>query len=492
MPKTKAPKVKATKVKTPKTQNSETKSSKRKLKTLKDWSLGTKISLVIILLAGVSIFSLVMNVVMFGQVKSYVEGMAETMRSGDIMKWLGSADKVKAIVDNGSRMSGISAAVLAVVAIAVVILSRLLIVKPTKKATRVLTEVMDGIEKQQGDLSLRIGNNARDEIGQLAGGVDRFLEILEQIIGQVQKVTTSLDDSSLLLTEGAGEAGESINNISAAMEQMSANMQEMTAATQRITDAVVNINNKLNEVVARVEDGSNLAAEISERADMLKSNTIKKEEHAKGLSEQIGADVKAALVESKKATQINELSQHILDISSQTNLLALNASIEAARAGEAGRGFAVVAEEIRKLADTARDTATQIQDVSAVVMGAVQGISTSSERMLAFIHEDVMEDYGAFVGIGEKYSEDAASVAQILQDVEQVTAYLKDSVNGISEAMQGISRSVEESTNGVQSVAEDTSRLVDTIDAIQGQTDTNQQSVEQLNHSIDMFQKENK
>jgi hypothetical protein len=49
------------------------------------------------------------------------------------------------------------------------------------------------------------------------------------------------------------------------------------------------------------------------------------------------------------------------EIATRTRLLALNAAIEAARSGEAGRGFSVVAQEVKALADHARQSSRNFQ-----------------------------------------------------------------------------------------------------------------------------------
>lgn len=78
---------------------------------------------------------------------------------------------------------------------------------------------------------------------------------------------------------------------------------------------------------------------------------------------------------------IGEAGKMIQDIAERTKLLALNATIEAARAGEEGKGFAVVAHEVRKLADSSKEAAVEINDKMNETLEISQYLTTEFHEM---------------------------------------------------------------------------------------------------------------
>lgn len=203
--------------------------------------------------------------------------------------------------------------------------------------------------------------------------------------------------------------------------------------------------------------------------------------------EDIRALLQQAIENCQSVEKINELTGEILNISSQTNLLALNASIEAARAGEAGKGFAVVADEIRVLADNSRDTANNIQEISATVTQAVTELAKNSNDMIHFIDDTVLTDYDKFVDIANQYHTDADNMDDILRDFYNNAQELASTMSQMTEGIDGINIAVDESAQGVTVAAQSTSQLVEALSAIKSEADTNQEISRQLQGEVKRF-----
>lgn len=361
------------------------------------------------------------------------------------------------------------------------------IIKPIKNATNHLNDIINGIKRGEGNLTERIEVKSEDEVGQLATGINAFIEQLQGIMLKLRSGSEGMNTQVSNINSSIATSEGSASDVSATMEQMSASMEEISATLDTIASSSRDMYDSVQNMHDLASEGANFSEEIKVRARNLKDEAVESKNNTVVMIDNNKRLLEVAIENSRSVDKINELTNEILNISSQTNLLALNASIEAARAGDAGRGFAVVADEIRNLADNSRDTANNIQQISAMVTEAVNELAHSANDILTFIDTTVLLDYDKLVDISNQYHDDADSIDKMMDNIKGKSENLEETIQEINEGIDGINTAVEESAQGVTMVADNTSQLVEMLGSIKADAESNREISDELSSEVQMF-----
>ncbi len=361
------------------------------------------------------------------------------------------------------------------------------IAKPLKKATNEVNEIIDSINNNRGDLARRIETKDRSEVGQIVGGINELLDVLNRVIGKINTATGSLIANVEILKTSATAAADDVTNISATMEEMSAGSEETTASTSVVAQQINDIANLANSM-------SSSAAEKVSALDKTEKDVTKFTEDIKTKDEQTIAELNRCIEElrrkidaTKKVEEIRKMTEGISDVASQTNLLSLNASIEAARAGEAGKGFAVVAGEIGGLAQSSAEMADNINavtnDVLAIVDDLVRAVESVTETMLKISESNSKEKND----IMERYQKSIEECLTALSQISQESIDISSSVSQIKEAMESIDIAVEENAQGITSVATNASEMVNVTSSVMDSANSVDDISGQLKDEVSRF-----
>ena len=281
---------------------------------------------------------------------------------------------------------------------------------------RLLISALNDLAAGEGDLTRRVQIDSRDEVGEMAGAVNRFIDKLQPIVREAGEVAVRTGSEIRSLAERSrvaeAAADRQRNEVAGSLEALG----QMAAEAQAESHAMQTALQQVGEIRQATQDSAAIARKVGGLIETLEERV------------QNGSEVIERL--ARQSEQIEVVLSVIHGIAEQTNLLALNAAIEAARAGESGRGFAVVADEVRALASKTQQSTGDIQaHIGALQKGAQEAVAAISQARAR-----------------------AAEGIDALRDSERLQQSVQQAVEGVHEAVRTAARAAEHQAEGAGAV----------------------------------------
>ncbi|MBI9077140.1 MAG: methyl-accepting chemotaxis protein [Desulfatibacillum sp.] len=325
------------------------------------------------------------------------------------------------------------------------------IIKPVNRVVQGLKDISQG----GGDLTVRLSEANKGEMGELARCFNQFVSTQHDMISDITLAANSLAAYTADVTSTAAQ---------------------MAASAAEETTTVTEVSTTTEEVKQTVALSSDKAEQVTMDADSMMQVSQKglkvTEESAAGMElirEEMENIAQSIMQLSSQTINIEEIINAVNELANQSDLLSVNASIEAAKAGEFGKGFSVVAQEVKNLASQSKQSTAQVRQILGEIHRATNAAILAAERGAKAVEKGVTLSSHS----GEAIQKLSHSIEASVRSAQQIASSCRQQLAGMEQldmAMKSIKDASSQNLDSSQRLEKLTQGLHDLGKTLEDQT----------------------
>lgn len=374
-----------------------------------------------------------------------------------------------------------------IVTYAVSMVVLLVLMSKFTKSIKRLNDKVKELASGEGDLTKKIDIYSRDEIGEIAGYVNQFIDQIRMLVKDVSNSIEGIRKAGEELGVTVNDNTQIMSHMNREIEDIGANMEKSELSSKSMSENLADSAEHITTFAENVEAICKVVRQANENAQRTSLQAKENRQNAMNSIKELQVRMEKTSQDTQKIMQVKEIAEEIGTIASQTRMLSLNAQIEAARAGTMGSGFAVVATEVGKLSDEIDRAVTEINNINGQVESAVVMMTEVLEEMIRFVSEDVVNDYDSFTALGEEYGTTTSEIHKQMTEIGLQSTEISKTISNINEDVQGITQMVSDIVETTNDLTHSNELIAESFDKLKLASQKNLEHSDNLSTQINQY-----